>query len=62
MMGKRHTPDGLLAISFGALLLALAMAWFAMPWQLAVIATVCAFLGAEFGMVGARWRDERYDD
>lgn len=62
-MAREHkTSDGLLAISAGALLLALAIAWAAMPWPSAMIATVCAFLGAEFGMVGARWRDERYDD
>lgn len=61
-MTERKTSDGMLAISAGAVLLALAIAWAAMPWQLAVIATVCAFLGSEFGMVGARWRDERYDD
>lgn len=62
-MAREHkTPGWLLAIMAGALLLALAIAWAVMPRQLAVIATVCAFLGSEFGMVGARWRDERYDD
>ncbi|MFN6998901.1 MAG: hypothetical protein ACK4ST_02565 [Elioraea tepidiphila] len=38
-MAREHkTSDGLLAISAGALLLALAIAWAAMPWPGAMIA------------------------
>lgn len=58
MESDPKTPGWLLAVSACAVLLAIAIAWAAMPWQLAVVATCCAFLGAEFGMVGARWHDD----
>ena len=61
-MTDPKTPSWLLAVMIGATLLSVAIAWAALPTPGAIIATACAFLGMECGMVGARWRDERYDD
>ena len=63
MASNQHrTPDGLLAVSAGCLLLSLVIVWVTLHWLAAAMATAAAFLGVELGKVGARWRDERYDD
>lgn len=53
------TPGWLVAISFGALLLGLAILWATLPWQGALMASAVAFMAAEFAQVGARWHDEK---
>ena len=43
MASDPKTPGWLVAVSAGAFLYALAVAWIVMPWQLAMVATACAF-------------------
>lgn len=59
MSGDRKASNSLLVLSAGAVLAVLAMAWAALPMGAAIMVTCAAFLGMEFGIVGARWKDER---
>jgi len=53
------TKGWVVAAAAGSFLLILAMVWTILPWPAALMASAAAFMGYEFGMVGARWADDR---